>query len=50
MRQKVINDLLKDYIVYSTRFTLDVLNYLKDIGASLLETASTFNTSSPIPF
>jgi transposase len=42
-----VNGLIKDYTAYSTQFKLDVLNYMKETGASLRETASTFNITSP---
>ncbi len=35
------------YTSYSSKFKRDVLNYMNDTGASLRETASTFNISSP---
>ncbi|WP_203364743.1 IS3 family transposase [Bacillus sp. REN10] len=37
----------KDYTSYSSQFKLDVLNFMNETGASLRETASTFNISSP---
>jgi len=37
----------KGYTSYSSRFKLDVLNFMNETGASLRETASTFNISSP---
>lgn len=37
----------KDYTSYSSAFKLDVLNFMIKTGASLRETASTFNISSP---
>jgi transposase len=37
----------KGYTSYSSGFKLDVLNYMSETGASILETASTFNISSP---
>ncbi|MFB5085975.1 IS3 family transposase [Psychrobacillus sp. PGGUH221] len=36
-----------DYTSYSSAFKLDVLNFMIKTGASLRETASTFNISSP---
>lgn len=37
----------KDYSAYSVQFKLNVLNFMNETGASLRETASTFNISSP---
>lgn len=37
----------KGYTTYSVRFKLDVLKFMNETGASLLETASKFNISSP---
>ena len=37
----------KDYTAYSVKFKLDVLNFMNETGASLRETASNFNISSP---
>lgn len=37
----------KDYTAYSVQFKLDVLNFMIETGASLRETASNFNISSP---
>ena len=37
----------KSYTSYSSEFKLDVLNFMSETGASFLETASTFNISSP---
>ncbi|MBS4194952.1 IS3 family transposase [Lederbergia citri] len=37
----------KDYTAYSIQFKLDVLNFMNETGASLRETASKFNISSP---
>ena len=37
----------KGYTSYSSQFKLDVLNYMNETGASLRETASTFNITSP---
>ena len=37
----------KSYTSYSSGFKLDVLNFMSETGASFLETASTFNISSP---
>lgn len=37
----------KGYTSYSSRFKLDVLKFMNETGASLRETASTFNISSP---
>lgn len=37
----------KGYTSYSSGFKLDVLNFMNETGASLLETASKFNISSP---
>ncbi|WP_342505848.1 IS3 family transposase [Sporosarcina sp. FSL K6-2383] len=41
------NGFKKSYTSYSVRFKLDVLNFMNETGASLRETASTFNISSP---
>ena len=37
----------KCYTSYSSEFKLDVLNFMNETGTSFLETASTFNISSP---
>ena len=37
----------KGYTNYSSEFKLDVLNFMNETGTSFLETASTFNISSP---
>ena len=37
----------KGYTSYSLGFKLDVLSFMNETGASLRETASTFNTSAP---
>ncbi|HWI48636.1 MAG TPA: helix-turn-helix domain-containing protein [Rummeliibacillus sp.] len=37
----------KNYTTYSVEFKLDVLNFMNKTGASLRETASNFNISSP---
>ena len=37
----------KGYTSYSSGFKLDVLNFMNETGTSFLETASTFNISSP---
>ncbi|MGG0655844.1 transposase [Rummeliibacillus pycnus] len=37
----------KNYSSYSVQFKLDVLNFMNKTGASLRETASNFNISSP---
>lgn len=37
----------KGYTTYSLQFKMDVLNFMSETGASLLETASTFNIPSP---
>ena len=37
----------KGYTSYSSEFKLNVLNFMNETGASLRETASTFNISSP---
>ncbi len=42
-----MNGFEKDYTAYSVQFKLDVLNFMNETGASLRETASNFNISSP---
>ncbi|KAA0955928.1 transposase [Sporosarcina sp. ANT_H38] len=39
--------LKKSYTSYSSGFKLDVLNFMNETGASLRDTPSTFNISSP---
>ncbi|WP_342508539.1 IS3 family transposase [Sporosarcina sp. FSL K6-2383] len=41
------NGFKKDYTSYSSEFKLNVLNFMIETGASLRETASTFNITSP---
>ena len=41
------NGFKKSYTSYSVGFKLDVLNFMNETGASLRETASTFNITSP---
>ncbi len=38
---------IKSYTSYSTKFKMDVLNYINEMGTSYRETAAIFNLSSP---
>jgi transposase len=37
---------IKSYTIYSTKFKMDVLNYINEMGTSYRETAAIFNISS----
>jgi transposase len=41
------NAFIKSYTSYSTKFKMDVLNYINKMGTSYVETAAIFNLSSP---